>query len=105
MVEGLKIDIGWDELSRHLEDRAQYHEDRMRWYEAKVKELGADLGTGQDSLLASNNPVPSFDQSAKSHRDLGAYFRFLATHVIQNETYRLSDVDLTRLEILSKYYR
>jgi hypothetical protein len=100
MIEGLKIDVSADELTSHLNERVEYHKAKREFYEKQVQGL-RDGGVGQG--MQSNDPVSSLQGSAKSHGDREGLFRFLADHVVTDETYRLSEQDLTRLEIIGRY--
>lgn len=101
MIEGLKIEIESTELRDHLDGRAAHHESKMRFYDEQVRNLKAG---GVGAVQMTNDPVHSLENSAKQHRDRAAFFRFVSDHLIQNETYRLDESDLGRLEIASRYY-
>ena len=102
MIEGLHIDIGSRELGQHLELRAEHHAAKARAYEqqaASVRELGAGAG----NLGQSNDPSSSLAQSAATHAARASFFLFIAGHIVPNETYRLSEADLIRIEIASRH--
>ena len=40
----------------------------------------------------------------KEHEDKYGYFMFMAEHLVPDETYRLSESDLSRLEIAARYF-
>ena len=101
MIEGLKIDVPSDELIEHLKERADYHTEKSKFYTGQVEALRQG-GVGASPV--SNDPVTSLESSAKSHQDRAAFFNFLDEHVVLDETYRLSEQDLTRLEIVSRYF-
>lgn len=101
MIEGLKIQIDSDELEAHLNMRVEYHEKKMTFYDEQVRSLRAG---GVAAGHQSNDPVHSLEGSAKQHRDRASFFRFMADHLIPNETYQLDESDLGRLEIASRYY-
>lgn len=101
MIEGLKIEISSEELEDHLDARAEYHEQKMNFYDEQVRNLRAG---GVGAIAQSNDPVNSLQASAKQHKDRAAFFRFVSDHLILNETYRLDESDLGRLEIASRYY-
>lgn len=101
MIEGLKIDVSSAELTDHLADRASYHQEKRAFYTKQAKAL-VDGGIRENPGV-SNDPTAQLQNSAKTHAEREAFFRFLAEHVVADETYRLSEQDLTRLEIVSRY--
>lgn len=101
MIEGLKIEIGSAELGEHITTRASFHEGKAKFYTEQVTNLKAG---GIREQAMSNDPVSSLEASAKQHRERGAFFRFMAEHLIPDETYQLDESDLGRLEIVSRYY-
>jgi hypothetical protein len=102
MIRGLKIEIPTQELREHIEARAQYHRDKAEWYAGQVRNLRAG-GEGLGEYHASNDPVASLQRSEHSHQERCAFFSFLAEHLIADETYRLTEEDLSRLEFISRY--
>jgi hypothetical protein len=101
MIEGLKIEITSDELRVHILARAEHHRERATFYEAQVSNLRAGGLTAERGV--SNDPVGSLNHSATQHRNKTAFFAFLAEHLVPGETYRLTENDLERLEIFSRY--
>lgn len=101
MIEGLKIDVSSTELEEHLSKRVEYHTERAEFYGLQVQNLKAG---GVGILAQSNDPVSSLEGSEKSHQDKAAFYRFMKDHVIPDETYRLTEQDLVRLEIVSRYF-
>jgi hypothetical protein len=51
----------------------------------------------------SNDPVGSLQESANRHGEREAFLTFMAEHIVPDETYRLTEQDLIRLEIVSRY--
>jgi hypothetical protein len=100
MINGLCIDVSAKELKAHLAARADHHEQKADWYKTQA----ATLSEGGVSTGMSNDPVRSLEQSAQQHREKAAYFRFMEQHIIENETYRLSQDDLSQIELSSRYY-
>lgn len=100
MIEGLKIDVTRDELLEHLNARRSYHRERREFYETQTSQLVAG---GIRDTLASNDPTQSLANSAKQHGQKEGLFGFIADHLIEGETYRLTEQDLTRLEIIDRY--
>jgi hypothetical protein len=101
MIEGLKIEISSAELTDHISARAEFHEGKAAFYDEQVSALKAG---GVGAIAQSNDPVSSLQGSARQHMERSAFFRFMAEHLIPDETYRLDESDLGRLEIVSRYY-
>ena len=99
MIEGLFIELASSELKQHLAERAKYHKDRSKWYAEQI----ATLRAGLQASNISNNPIDSLERSAKRHKERFAYFTFMAEHLIPDETYRLSENDLNRIELVDAY--
>lgn len=106
MIEGLNFDMKPDELRSHFQERAKHHADREAFYRQQAAALEAQVGdqpeTGLPSYSGHQNPQESLKQSAAQHAHRRVFFQFLADHVIE-ETYRLTESDLTRLELLDRY--
>jgi hypothetical protein len=100
MITGLCVDISAKELREQLASRARHHEKKAKWYKGQA----AALTRGGAATGVSNDPVRSLEESEKQHREKAAYFRFMEQHLVKNETYRLSQEDLGRIELASRYY-
>lgn len=58
----------------------------------------------QNSVTGGADPVvTALEGRLRSHKERFTLFAFMEEHVIPNETYRLTENDLTRLEIVSRY--
>jgi hypothetical protein len=104
MIEGVKIDISTDELKDHLSERASYHQEKQAFYEGQVESLKAGHVGEMDKGAISNDPVSQLEGSARRHKETAALFQFISDHLVPNEVYRLEERDLTRLEVLSRYF-
>jgi hypothetical protein len=100
MITGLCIDVSAKELRKHLAARAGHHERKAKWYKGQA----AALTKGGAATGMSNDPVRSLEESEQRHREKAAYFRFMEQHIVENETYRLSQEDLGQIELASRYY-
>lgn len=98
MIEGIKIELSSKELRDHLLERVSYHDGKRAFYEGQVASLRAG---GVNEQAVSNDPVSSLEMSARRHSERADFFSFMADHLI-DETYRLSESDLTRIEIIGK---
>lgn len=112
MIEGIKIDVPTVELRDHLRFRADHHATRQQFYLNRANDLtqgiaDMDLGDEADAMAFSNSgrgdPRESMRQAARQHGDRLAFFRFLADHLVPDETYRLTEGDLLKIEFASKY--
>ena len=101
MIEGLKIKVTSQEIKEQLESRSKYHKERAKWYETQVSSLRSG---GVRLEAVSNDPVTSLESSAKHHKEKAAFFSFMAEHIIPNEEYFLSENDLLRIEIVSRFF-
>jgi hypothetical protein len=95
MIQGLQIEVSSEELKKHIGERAKHHREKAEWYEQQVKNLKAG-GVGE--TIASNDPMSSLQRSAQEHKEKCAFFSFI------NDTYRLTEHDLARLEFVSRYF-
>ena len=100
MIEGLKIDVTSAEIRTMLEDRAQTHRKKVEEYQKKVDTLAAMA----QEAGATNSTLSAVGSKLREHRSHAMYFEFAASHVIPGEIYRLSDDDLTRLEVMDRYW-
>jgi hypothetical protein len=99
MIEGLKIELSSTELQEHLAAKATYHEARGDAYKAQAVEIRKLGGT---NVAQSNDPAHSLEMSRDQHYKRADYFGFLSARIIPNETYRLQEHDLERLEWFSR---
>ena len=116
MIEGIKLSMTSTELKQLCEKRVTYHLGRAEWYQQKLAELEPALKEAAqdaaddsfDQLKYGNSgsrtdrgdPVERFKNGVAHHRDRATVFRFMAEHVITNETYVLTEGDLQKLEVL-----
>jgi hypothetical protein len=100
MIDGLIIQVSSAEIEEHLRERASHHQERRMFYERQVASLKEG---GLRAQRVSNDPVGSLQESAHRHGEREAFLRFMAEHIVPDETYRLSEQDLIRIEIVSRY--
>mgnify|MGYP001579715992 CR=1 FL=1 len=101
MIEGIKIDMETETLRRHVQERADFHKAKSRWYDKQVDSLKAGIAAQTN---VSNDPVSSLERSRESHRERATFFQIICDHLVPNEVYRLSEGDLARLELFSRYF-
>lgn len=115
-IEGIKLSITSVDLKKLCEDRIKYHLGRAEWNATKLKELeptfkeaNADFeeeafeqmkGMSYNSNARSGDPLERFKTSHAHHRDRATVFRFMAEHIIPNESYVLAEADLRKLEVM-----
>lgn len=104
MIEGIKLDFTTDELASHLRGRIEHHKERQAFY----KERAALLKGSEDAVQPNysnavrGNPVDQMESSATKHENIFKTFEIILSHLIPNETYRLEEDDLTRLEFTTR---
>ena len=99
MIEGLKLDFSGRELREHLKKKSGYHQERNEFYSRQADALVA--GNAEAMQYSGGDPVKTLRDKAVEHKRRSEMFTLLQTHVIENETYRLEDKDLIRLEFIS----
>ena len=105
MIEGLKIELPSAELKTLLEARLKFHQQKMEAYtdqRARLAESEAALGKEakrQGKFSNGNSPLDNLDDAIERHSNQCVYYKFTSEHVIPNETYRLAEIDLSRLGI------
>ncbi len=108
MITGLHIELSSEELKQHIQERADHHKKRAEWYSQQAAQLQEGQEPRQpdpdeDHHSRSYDPLQGLLTKVNEHRYKMVFFRFLADHIIPNEKYRLSESDLARLEIFSRY--
>jgi len=111
---GVFLHMAADELAKHCLTRAEYHRGRANVYLKRADELTKDrreapnpnfdgddeVGYGKFGNSSSqNDPVAQMHRDAAMHRGKAERFRFIASHVIPDETYTLTILELPALEI------
>jgi len=99
MIEGLKLDFSGKELREHLKKKSNHHLERSEFYTKQAASLVA--GNAEAMQYSGGDPVKALRDKAAEHKRKSEMFSLLYTHVSESETYRLQDVDLTRLEFIS----
>lgn len=98
MIEGLHFDLSSDELKAHLEARARHHDSRVEFYQGQAKQLRD--GGAQPTNYSNGDPIRNLEEKAAGHLEARERFSWLATHVVKNETYRLSEADASKVELI-----
>lgn len=115
MIQGLRYHFTTVELTKHMTDRADYHAKRAAEKETalpgirdaleKIKANAEAQQVSQMSKMSNSyhmgEPDKDLETDIRNHKNKALVFHTLALHLVQNETYDLSEADLIRLEILS----
>jgi hypothetical protein len=108
MVQGLQIDVKSEELIKILKERLDHHQAKADTYEAKAKELGAQIKAIEEDMefgkVSGGTPIEQLSKKAREHKDQAVWYNFMITHVVQQDTYRLDQRDLQRLGISGATY-
>lgn len=111
-IQGLKLTMTSDELKKTMLDRIKYHKDKSDFLEREIKRLEPELSKfgeeaeAQGKYANSGGPggnLNGFKSSLAHHVDRVTLFKFMAEHVIPNETYILDENDLRKLEVLPSW--
>jgi hypothetical protein len=104
VIEGFRIEITADELSRLLDRRVQYHRDEAA--ECDRKRIRADSITSPDPADPEEQLAACWDgyrddlvRRAEHHRYQESVLAFLRDHLVSYEIYRLDLSDLQELEL------
>lgn len=100
MIEGFKLDFTGEELKDHVAKKVQYHLERAAFYDQQAKQLAA--GGAQPAQFTGGDPIRALQEQGKTHARRSEFFDVLTKHIVRGETYRLSEDDLIKLEIISR---
>ena len=102
MIEGMKLDFTTEQLKKHCATRIAYHEKRAVFFADEAKRFADDA---READLVSNRGYTAGKGDllarAENNKKMAAYFKIVSDHLVPGETYRLSDSELSRLELTS----
>lgn len=101
MIDGLRIEMKSAEVVAHCLSRAAMHREKAETYAKRIAAVGEAMG---EVAVASNDPAFNMKGKLDHHRKQLGFFSFIAEHVVPDDVYRLTEEDLGRLEIASRYY-
>lgn len=101
MIEGIKLDFTSDELRSIIADRVIHHAERQEFYESQATSLEGNGCERND--YSGGDPVKGLRDKSKDHKTKAELFRVIGQHIVANEVYRLTESDLVRLELISRY--
>lgn len=108
-IEGVQLSISSGELKDLLMTRVDYHAGRATFFSKKAEELAPELEAADDEAEEigkymsggrGNDPAAQLAQKAKHHRNRATVLKFMAEHLVPNETYILTESDLQRIEVI-----
>lgn len=102
MIEGLIATVLGQELRTLCAKRAEFHRGRSSEYAAQAVKFQDDPETPQNANTSS--PKKALGDKAIEHADAAARMEFLAAHMVDDETYRLGNSDLSALGIIRRGY-
>jgi hypothetical protein len=100
------MDVPGEELKKRLGDRVEYHRKRSEFFKKESDRVVDTAGTGEDPIPnpVSNKTVQSvredYRTQALHHRQRSGQLSFIMEHLSDKETYRLTEQDISRLELV-----
>lgn len=102
---GVLFDVPGDELRKHCLEKAKYHEERMKFYEAQSKRFKDEIDdiskkmahTYSNTTAVSNKD--RMEQSKSHHADRSRFFKFASSH-LKKTTYEISKAELASFEMI-----
>lgn len=110
MIEGFHVDLTSKEINNHIHKMIEYHVGEAAvWEERFGKEREREAAFREQDPNFSRNFMPAAigvddpESRIKAHRERVSYLTFLRDHLIPNETFRLTESDLTSLEFVAPF--
>lgn len=105
MIQGLQIQLSSKELKEQLQERAKFHSEKSTFYQQQCKDFAAASEKLPEEMQnTSNSPIRTMEDKVRDHQNRSSIFSFMAEHIVPDETYQLTENDLTRLEIIARYF-
>jgi hypothetical protein len=108
MIEGIQFDIPSRELSEHLRERVTHHRQRSVFFATQAKQLEDGVPDAKEASgkvnysNATSNPLEALKSSAITHEQKADLFCLMIKYLVKDETYRLTENDLLKLEFTSQ---
>ena len=103
MIEGLKVELSSEHLVEHLTKRRDYHRRTEAIYRRQYAETEEEHHGVSDQFYQKGSASSIRDRikaAADSHGARAKYFDILCSHLVRDETYRLSEMELRHIEML-----
>lgn len=108
-IDGLQVDVPSAELKELLKARLTYHQHKVDAAQKQLVELEridralAEEAEGQGKFTNASMS-DSIRQVLEKHKKQVVYYSFMATHVVPDESYRLTVDDLVKLGVKEHIY-
>lgn len=108
-IRGILCTVTGAELSKHCENRRQYHQGRADVYQAQVGEIeklrkSSDEAAKQVSKGSSQDPLDALENSMKTHISKARFFAFCAAHFPPENLHLISYDEMTAYELAPGRY-
>ena len=97
MIDGLKIQMSTEELECRLRERVLWHEQAAEEYEADWRRPENER---EDPLM----PEHIIEHEIREHREQAATLEMLQEHLVANEIYQLTEMDLRFADLVPDFH-
>ncbi len=107
MIHGLLIDVKAEELVELLRKRVVHHESSAKACEVALRKQPKRRHPPEDDGVASSvaeSPVQRLARRKREHAERATALAFVRDHLVQGETYRLSDRDLRLADLVPERF-
>jgi hypothetical protein len=96
VIDGLKVQMTSEELAGRLAER-------IRWHEQTALEYQHELEMPEDQRGDPETPEHILEHKVQQHREDAAVLTLIRDHLIPNEMYRLSELDLRFADLAPEF--
>jgi hypothetical protein len=113
MIQGISIDVKGAELAERIDARAAHHEERASACDAQLRELRTNAqgpARQQKKPAKQGGPVirgaiepfseETLERKRRQHRERAQALMFLGQHIVRDEIYRVTEMDLRAADLL-----
>jgi len=105
MITGFQLDVSSDELKNHLQIKADYHKGKAESYGRQLEGVTKLMSDEPNAGLGQTvNADTGLHNQYRSHAQRASFFKFCADHILPNETYRLTEENLIKLEFVERFF-
>jgi hypothetical protein len=97
MIDGLKVRMTSAELAVRLSERIEWHQRAAAECEAEWRRPG----TGREDTLV---PEPMLEHEMREHREQAGVLQMLRDHLVPDEVYQLSEMDLRFADLVPDFH-